>query len=135
MTNEIQELIVNGSRKITPAQIAQFEDHLPLVLAKINEADPPKQPNLEEQAQFLVRFVEDCLDDKYQPDDLAALAEALFALMYLDKQIDIIPDAVPGIGYADDSAVIRTVLLSHEAEFTKYGVSCGSAYAALPLEA
>ncbi len=135
MMNDIQEFIVSGSQKITPSEIAQFEEKLPLVLAKINEVDPPRQPHLQEQAQFLVRFVEDCLDNKYTPNDLAALAEALFALMYLDKQVDIIPDSVPEIGYADDSAVIRTVLVTHPVEFSAYGTHTGVEYTELSLEA
>lgn len=133
--NDIQQFVKSGSEKITPADIARFEQELPLVLAKINEANPPAQPHLEQQAQFLVRYVEDCLENQYQPEDLSALAEAIFALMYLHKGVDIIPDEIPEIGYADDSEVIRTVLRGHEGEFTRYASRGGFDFSALSLEA
>lgn len=133
--NDFQEFVTSGSQKITPAQIAQFEQELPLVLAKVNEVDPPAQPHLRCHAQFLVRYVEDCLDAKYQPDDVGALAEAIFALMYLHKGVDIIPDMIPNIGYSDDSAVLRTVLMGHVEEFTRFGDTVGMPYSELSIEA
>jgi len=133
MSRDIQEFIIAGSQKITPAEIARFEAELPLVLAKVNDLDAPGLPNLCEQTQFLVRFVEDCLGSQYKPEDVSALAEALFALMYFLKGVDIIPDDLPG-GYADDSAVIRDVLSRHTGEFKRYAGSCGSDFSRLPLD-
>ncbi len=133
--NDFQEFVTSGSQKITPAQIARFEEELPLVLAKINEVDPPAQPHIRCHAQFLVRFVEDCLDAKYQPDDVGALAEAIFALMYLHKGVDIIPDIIPDIGYSDDSAVLRTVLMGHIEEFTRFGEATGIPFSSLSVQA
>jgi uncharacterized membrane protein YkvA (DUF1232 family) len=135
MTTDIQNFIVRGSQKLTPAQIAQFRENLPLVMAKVEEADPSRQPNLEEQTRFLVRYVEDCLDDKHQPVDVAALAEALFALMYLERGMDIIPDSVPEIGFSDDSAVLRTVIGTHETEFKGYCKRNGLKFSDLPTAA
>lgn len=133
--NDFQEFVTSGSQKITPAQIARFEEELPLVLAKINEVDPPAQPHIRSHAQFLVQFVEDCLDAKYQPDDVGALAEAIFALMYLHKGVDIIPDVIPDIGYSDDSAVLRTVLTGHVKEFTRFGETAGIPFSSLSIQA
>ena len=134
MSHDIQNFVTQGSQKITPADIARFEQELPLVLAKVNELDAPALPHLCEQTQFLVRYVEDCLGNQYQPEDIAALAEALFGLMYLLKGTDIIPDDLPG-GYADDSAVLRAVLAGHSEEFTRYGAAVGSDFARLSLDA
>ena len=39
-----------------------------------------------------------------------AIAESAFALLHLRKGVDIIPDAIPGKGYADDAAIIAAVL-------------------------
>lgn len=133
--NDFQEFVTSGAQKITPGQIASFEEELPLVLAKINEVNPPEQPNLRCHAQFLVRYVEDCLDSKYTPDDVGALAEAIFALMYLHKGVDIIPDIIPSIGYSDDSAVVRTVLAGHVKEFTQFGEVSGIPFSSLSIEA
>jgi uncharacterized membrane protein YkvA (DUF1232 family) len=135
MSYDIRNFVTQGSQKITPADIAQFEQELPLVLAKVNEADLPNEPHLREQAQFLVRYVEDCLGGQYQPEDIAALAEALFGLMYLLKGTDIIPDELPDIGFSDDSAVLRAVLGGHPDEFARYASRGGFDFAALSLDA
>jgi uncharacterized membrane protein YkvA (DUF1232 family) len=132
--NDFQEFVLTGSQKITPAQIAQFENELPMVLAKINEVNPSAQPHLLPQVQFLVRYVEDCLDNKFQPTDVGALAEAIFALMYLYKGVDIIPDNIPDIGFSDDSAVVRTVLKSHRDEFTRFGEVIGKPFSGISTE-
>ncbi len=135
MLNDIQEFVRAGSQKLTSGQIAEFEHELPLLLAKVSEENPPNQPHLLKQAEFLVRYCEDCLDSKYEPEDVGALTEAVFALMYLQKPIDIIPDNIPGIGYSDDSAVLRTVLKSHAHEFGRFCNATGCDYAGLSLEA
>jgi uncharacterized membrane protein YkvA (DUF1232 family) len=46
--------------------------------------------------------------------------ERKLALRYAAKQIDIIPDSVPEIGYADDSLFVRTVL-SRTVSFCRVG--------------
>ncbi len=134
MSKEIQEFVIAGSQKITPAEIARFEEELPLVLAKVSDLDAPALPHLREQTQFLVRYVEDCLGNLYEPDDIAALAQALFGLMYLLRGTDIIPDNLPA-GYADDSAVLRAVLAMHPEEFSRYASRTGRAFDRLSLEA
>lgn len=127
MSHDIQDFVTRGAQKITPVDIAQLEQQLPLVVAKITEAEPARQPHLRGQAEFLVRYVEDCLESQFAPEDLAALAEAIFALIYLHKGADIIPDEIPEIGYEDDSAVVRTVLMRHAEEFARFATHSGLA--------
>lgn len=135
MKSDFEKLVLEGSQKITPAQIAQFEDKLPMLLARVNDLDLPEQPHLCQQIQFLVRYVEDCLDSKFVPDDVSALAEAIFALIYFDNAVDVIPDMLPKVGLSDDSAVVRVVLLGHRAEFVRYGEFCGRAFETISLDA
>ena len=59
------------------------------------------------------------LDDIYTSDDFSALPEAVFAVRYLVKGVDIIPDKTEE-GYSDDAAVLREVLAGHEVEFRNY---------------
>jgi uncharacterized membrane protein YkvA (DUF1232 family) len=42
---------------------------------------------------------------------LYAFAQAVFALTYAHKKIDVIPDLIPNVGRADDSSVVRAVLI------------------------
>ena len=46
--------------------------------------------------------------------------EACFALAYAHKQTHLIPDHIEGIGYADESSVVRTVLIENEKMLAEY---------------
>jgi uncharacterized membrane protein YkvA (DUF1232 family) len=48
----------------------------------------------------------------------AAITESAFALSYLRKGIDIIPDSISGFGYADDVAIINVVFETYKQPFS-----------------
>ena len=53
------------------------------------------------------------------------MGQAVFALMYAHKKMDIIPDLVPNLGRADDSSVVRAVLIQNEKAFAQYAAAQG----------
>ena len=66
-------------------------------------------------------------------------AQAVFALVYAHKKVGIIPDAVLNLGRADDSSVVRAVLIQNEKAFAIYAASqdidwAGSARERQPIE-
>ena len=115
----LSEFVVQGGQAITAGQVDVFRNHLAAYKLKAETLEAAGQPLLREQCSFLLRFIEDILDDAYVSDDFPALPEAIFAVRYLVKGVDIIPDNTSG-GYSDDAAVMREVLTEHEAEFRKY---------------
>ena len=129
--SDIHDYVLRGGQTITAGQVAAFRDKLPFLNVKAETINAPECPALPGQIRFLARFVEDTLDGAYAPDDLPAVSEAVFALRYLLKDVDIIPDSVPGSGYSDDAAILRAVLSSHLAEFEKFAAQSGADWAAL----
>ena len=125
MSSSIHEFVVRGGQTVTAGQMNDFRRKLPLlkVKAEIFPADAPE--GFADQTRFLIRYAEDVLDGEYPSNDLAAIAEAVFALGYLLKDVDIIPDDVPGKGLVDDAAVIRAVLSEHPEEFMAYSEKYG----------
>lgn len=117
----LSEFVVQGGQAITAGQVAVFREHLAAYKLKAETLAAAGQPRLRVQCSFLLRFIEDILDDAYACEDFSALPESVFAVRYLAKGVDIIPDNIPG-GYSDDAAVMREVLAEHEDEFRKY---CG----------
>lgn len=115
----LSEFVVQGGQAITAGQVDAFRNHLAAYKLKAETLEMDGQPLLREQCSFLLRFIEDVLDDAYVSDDFSSLPEAIFALRYMAKGIDIIPDKIPG-GYDDDAAVLREVLSEHEPEFRKF---------------
>jgi uncharacterized membrane protein YkvA (DUF1232 family) len=49
-----------------------------------------------------------------------AIAESAFALFYLRKGVDILPDSIPRTGYADDAAIINAVFENYKRPFLKH---------------
>ena len=115
----LSDFVVQGGQAITAGQVDVFRNHLAAYKLKAETLEAAGQPLLRKQSLFLLRFIEDVLDGVYASDDFPVLPESIFAVRYLVKGVDIIPDSTAG-GYSDDSAVIAEVLSEHEAEFRKY---------------
>ena len=52
-----------------------------------------------------------------------AFAQAVFALIYAHKKVGIIPDSILNLGRADDSSVVRAVLIQNEKAFAIYAAT------------
>ncbi len=133
--SEIHEFVLRGGQMITVGQMQAFQRKLPFLKVKAETMETDEFPHLSEQTRFLVRYLEDVLENVYASEDLPAVAEAVFALGYLLKDVDIIPDTIPGAGYADDSAVLRAVLESHVPEFRAFAKAAQLDFDKLSLSA
>jgi uncharacterized membrane protein YkvA (DUF1232 family) len=80
----------------------------------------PQFPHLRQQLRLLADFFEDAADGAFQTGSEASRKETAFALRYTAAEVDIIPDFVPDIGYADDSVIVRNVLDRHQFLFRQY---------------
>lgn len=125
--NGIEEFVLAGGQKITARAIQEFRQKLPFLLVKAETLESAAEaPHLAAQTRFLARYVEDVVDGAFAAQDLHAVTESVFALGYLLRDVDIIPDCLPGKGYTDDSAIVRCVLRSHQQEFERYSRASGS---------
>lgn len=129
--NGIYEFVLRGGQRVTAGAMNEFQRKIPFVKVKAETLNTPEFPLLPEQIRFLARYLEDALEGAYPCEDLSAVSETVFGLGYLMQDVDIIPDSVPGKGYADDAAVMKAVLLSHQQEFEKFAASSGLDYKAL----
>ena len=123
--SEIVEYVAHGAAAITPHVVEKVLRHLPMWKVEFTQINAPKFPHLVDQLEFLADAVEDSYEGVYKDLPYVAFAEAVFALTYAHKKVDIIPDVLPGLGRADDSSVVRAVLIRHEATFAKYAEAQG----------
>jgi uncharacterized membrane protein YkvA (DUF1232 family) len=126
---EIVEYVNRGAAQMSPAVVESLLRKLPLWKAEFTQIHAPKYPHLVTQLEFLADAVEDCADGTYKELPYLAFAGAAFALAYAHKREDFIPDDTAGIGRADDSSVVRAVLIQHEKAFAKYAASQGRDWA------
>jgi uncharacterized membrane protein YkvA (DUF1232 family) len=123
--SEFVDYVNQGAARITPRIVDQVLRHLPLWKVEFTQINAPKYPHLWDQLEFLANAVEDTAEGAYKDLPYCALAQAVFALTYAHRRVDILPDVVPDVGRADDSSVVRAVLIQNEKAFAKYAESQG----------
>jgi uncharacterized membrane protein YkvA (DUF1232 family) len=122
---EFAEYVNNGASFITPRIVDTILRQLPIWKVEFTQINAPKFPHLINQLEFLADAVEDFAEGAYKDLPYVAVAQAVFALMYAHKKVDIIPDLIPNLGRADDSSVVRAVLIQNEKVFAAYAASQG----------
>jgi uncharacterized membrane protein YkvA (DUF1232 family) len=92
---------------------------------EFTQISAPKFPHLVDQLEFLADAVEDAIEGAYKDLPYAAVAQAVFALLYAHKKMGIITESVLEFGRADDSSVVRAVLIQNEKAFAIYAGAQG----------
>jgi uncharacterized membrane protein YkvA (DUF1232 family) len=111
---EIAKFVRHGASQITPKILASVQKKLPMLKLEFAQIHAPRYPHLVEQLEFLANVVEDFADGADLDVPYVTAAAATFALLYAHRQTDLIPDHDPEFGWADDSGVVRAVLIEHE---------------------
>jgi uncharacterized membrane protein YkvA (DUF1232 family) len=120
---EIVEFVKRGAGSITPAIVENVLRHLPQWKLEFTQIYEPLFPHLVDQLEFLADAVEDMAEGAYKELPYAAFAQAVFALIYAHKKVGIIPDSILNLGRADDSSVVRAVLIQNEKAFAIYAAA------------
>jgi uncharacterized membrane protein YkvA (DUF1232 family) len=122
---EIVAFVNHGAASITPALVEKVLRQLPLWKVEFTQINEPHFPHLSDQLEFLAEAVEDFAENAYKDLPYVAVAGAVFALIYAHRKLGIIPEYVPNLGRADDSSVVRCVLIQNEKSFAIYAGSQG----------
>jgi uncharacterized membrane protein YkvA (DUF1232 family) len=122
---EFAEYVNHGASLVTPRVVESVLRQLPIWKVEFTQINAPKFPHLVDQLEFLADAVEDFAEGAYKDLPYFAIAQAVFALTYAHKKVDVIPDLIPNLGRADDSSVVRAVLIQNERVFAKYAEIMG----------
>jgi len=123
--SEFVAYVNHGAALVTPKILETVVRQLPMWKIEFTQINAPKFPHLVDQLEFLADAVEDFAEGAYKDLPFFALAQAIFALTYAHKKVDVIPDLMPNLGRADDSSVVRAVLIQNEKSFAKYAEVMG----------
>jgi uncharacterized membrane protein YkvA (DUF1232 family) len=123
--SEIAKFVNNGAATITPVVAEKVLRQLPQWKLEFTQIHAPLFPHLVDQLEFLADAAEDVLEGAYKELPYAALSQAIFALVYAHKKVGIIPDSILSLGYADNSSVVRAVLIQNEKAFAVYAGTQG----------
>lgn len=117
---EITKFVNGGAGNITPAMAEKVLRQLPQWKLEFTQINAPKFPHLVDQLEFLADAVEDAMEGAYKDLPYAAIAQAVFALLYTHKKTGILAESILELGRADDSSVVRAVLIQNEKAFAIY---------------
>jgi hypothetical protein len=123
--SEIVKFVNNGSATITPAVAEKVLRHLPQWKLEFTQINAPNFPHLVDQLEFLTDAVEDAVEGAYKDLPYSAVSQAVFALLYVHKKMSVIPDGILEMGGADNSSVVRAVLIQNEKAFAIYAGTQG----------
>ena len=123
--SEIARFVNNGATSITPGVAEKVLRQLPQWKLEFTQIKAPLFPHLVDQLEFLANASEDAIEGAYKDLPYAAIAQSVFALIYAHKKVGVIPDSVLSLGYADDSSVVRAVLIQNEKAFAIYAGTQG----------
>ena len=123
--SEFVAYVNHGAALVTPRILETVVRQLPMWKMEFTQINAPKFPHLVDQLEFLADAVEDFAEGAYKELPFCALAQAVFALTYAHKKIDVIPDLMPNLGRGDDSSVVRAALIQNEKSFAKYAEVMG----------
>ena len=118
--SEIAQFVDRGTAQITTRVLHGVHKKLPFLKVEFAQIHAPKFPHLVDQLEFLADVVEDFAEGADDQLPLTTVAAATFGLIYAHRQFDLIPDKDPEFGRADDSAVVRTILMEHERVFADF---------------
>lgn len=132
--SEIAQFVRHGSSRITPRILKAIHAKLPMLKMEFATINAPRYPHLVNQLEFLADVVEDFAEGVTEEVPYVAVAGAVFALIYAHRQFDLIPDSIPEFGHADDSGVVRAVLIEHERVLSAYAAKQQWSWAAITVK-
>ncbi|MBL66920.1 MAG: hypothetical protein CMO74_00490 [Verrucomicrobiales bacterium] len=133
--SDIAEFVHHNAARVTPKILQGIHAKLPQLKLEFAEIHAPKFPHLVDQLEFLADVVEDYAENADGDLPYFTIAEACFTLAYAHKQLHLIPDTTPDVGYADESSVTRTVLIENEKVLSEYARRHGIDWAEVTTQA
>jgi uncharacterized membrane protein YkvA (DUF1232 family) len=119
MATELTNFIQSQARALSPADLNQLIFDLPALRERFTKIPSQTYPYLSDQLEFLSLVVKDQVAGLNCDLTAQTVAEAAFALFYLQSPTDLIPDSIPGMGLLDDAMIVSMVLRRHEHAFKR----------------
>lgn len=129
------EFVRTNAGRINNEILKRVHKKLPMLKLEFTQVHAPNFPHLIPQLQFLANVVEDFLDGKADELPLFTIAGACFAIIYAQRQWDLIPDPIKDLGRTDDSGVVRVVLIENERVLSEYARKTGVNWNTITVEA
>jgi Uncharacterized conserved protein len=121
MTNTFFKLAMAQATRLAgkPGRLLQLVSQLLYRLYRM-EGKQTMVNDLQERLKVLGRMVTSFARGRYRNIPLKTLLSVIAAILYFLNPFDLIPDAIVGIGFTDDLAVLTWVYKTSEQELNKF---------------
>ncbi|WP_051141314.1 YkvA family protein [Salisaeta longa] len=117
--NDLSEAYVaNGAEDVSDDNVEQVVDNAAAIKQRMREKGPLRR--LASDGMLLLRLVRDYWKRRYRRLPFWTVAAIVFSLLYVLNPVDLIPDAIPGVGAIDDALVLSACLRLVEKDLVKY---------------
>jgi len=113
---DLDRFVEDGGRSLSAEDLQGLRAGLADLREKI-ETIRPELPRLARQLEFLADFFQRAVERQRALLSDRLIHETAFALLYAARDMELIPDNLPGVGFTDDAAVVEIVLERHAETF------------------
>jgi Protein of unknown function (DUF1232) len=116
---DVDKFIVIGSSQIRSVDLQKINEKSQQVHEKIYLIREAGLSDLKRQTRLIMQTIEFAARLQFEDPLPTYLAEGGFAMRYLIREEDLIPDLIPGIGLIDDAILVRRAFYRNEADFMR----------------
>jgi uncharacterized membrane protein YkvA (DUF1232 family) len=113
-----RDFLARGASRVTQGDVARLLQNADAVGKKLERGGAFAR--VLEDAKLLLSLVRDYWTREYRTVPFWVIGAAVFALLYVLAPLDLVPDAIPGVGQIDDLAVVSVCLALVRQELAKY---------------
>jgi uncharacterized membrane protein YkvA (DUF1232 family) len=123
----VDKFIIIGSSQIRSADLQAISEKSQEVHEKIYLIREEGLSDLKRQTRLIMQTIEFAARLQFEDPLPTYLAEGGFAMLYLIREEDLIPDLIPGIGLIDDAILVKRAFYRNEADFMRLEMLLGRA--------
>lgn len=123
----IDKFIIIGSSQIRSADLQTISEKSQQIHEKIYLIREAGLSDLKRQTRLIMQTIEFATRLQFEDPLPTYLAEGGFAMLYLIREEDLIPDLIPGIGLIDDAILVKRAFYRNEADFMRLEMLLGRA--------
>lgn len=116
---QVDRFIIIGSSRIRSADLPAINEKSQQVHEKIYQIREEGLSDLKRQTRLIIQTIEFAARLQFEDPLPTYVAEGAFAMQYLLREEDLIPDLIPGIGLIDDAILVKRAFHRNEADFMR----------------
>jgi uncharacterized membrane protein YkvA (DUF1232 family) len=112
------DFVEKGSRSVSEDDVHEVVEQADAIEERLSKEGPLGR--IVDDGRLMLSLVKDYWQREYRQLPYWTLSAIAFTLLYVANPLDLIPDALPGVGLVDDAAVLSVCLLMVEQDLYDY---------------